>query len=428
MRFSTRWVRVSWLFALMLTMALAIVACGDDDAEPTATSTAAATGTPTAAATAAATATAAPTEPASGSTITVGAGEPIKVGISTILTGDLQALGIPIAQAAELAGVGVEIEGHAIQFERKDDQCSSEGGTSAAQQLIDAGVVGVVGPVCSSSVIASQPLYEEAGISTISPSSTAVASTAPAGREPYPTFFRVTYNDAIQGPALAAFASDELSAGTVYVVFFNDAYGQGLKDEFQAAYTGEVLGSEGFERGATDFSSIVTNIENKAPDAVFFSGFFGEAVPFITQLREKGLTMPFLSADGVRDEQFITLAGAAAEGAYLSLPSPTLSGDVYTKFKADYLAAYGKEADTSPFTAESYDASTALIAAIEAVAEVSGTSLTIDLAKLRDAIAATDMTGAIGHIQFDAKGDNAGGETPVSFFVVEDGQFVPYEG
>ncbi|MDA0365737.1 MAG: branched-chain amino acid ABC transporter substrate-binding protein [Chloroflexi bacterium] len=422
MRLSTRWVRVSWLLVLMLAMALTVVACGSSDDE--------ATGTPVATGTAVAggaTATVAP--PESGyPVITVGAGEPIKIGISTILTGDLQALGIPIAQAAELAGKDVTIEGHAITFERKDDQCSSEGGTSAAQQLIDAGVVGVVGPVCSSSVIASQPLYEEAGITTISPSSTAVASTAPAGRAPYATFFRVTYNDAIQGPALAKFASETLTAAKVYVVFFNDAYGQGLKDEFEKAYTGEVLGSEGFEKGATDFSSIVTNIEQAKPDAVFFSGFFGEAVPFITQLRESGQTMPFLSADGVRDEQFVTLAGAAAEGAYLSLPSPTLSGDVYTTFKTGYLAAYGKEADTSPFTAESYDAASVLIAALKQVAEVDGATLKIDLGKLRDAIAASDLTGAIGRIAFDEKGDNAGGETPVSFFIVKDGQFVPFEG
>ena len=245
---------------------------------------------------------------------------------------------------------------------------------------------------------------------------------------PEDQFFRVTYNDAIQGPALAKFATDTLNAQTVYVVYFNDAYGQGLKDEFTKAYTGTIAGSEGFEKGATDFSSIVTNIENAKPDAVFFSGFFAEAVPFITQLRESGQTMPFLSADGVRDQQFITLAGAAAEGAYLSLPSPQLAGDVYTKFKADYLAAYGNEADTSPFTAESYDASTVLIDALKSVAVADGDKLTIDLGKLRDAIAATDITGAIGKISFDAKGDNAGGETPVSFFVVKDGQFVPYGG
>ncbi|MBM3138663.1 MAG: branched-chain amino acid ABC transporter substrate-binding protein [Chloroflexi bacterium] len=406
MRASSRGVRWGWLAAVAALATLVAVACGDDGG-----------GTP-----------AAKSAQPGFKVVAVNKGQPIKIGISSILTGDLQALGIPIAQAAELAGKGVTVEGFSIAFERKDDTCSPEGGTSAAQQLINAGVVAVVGPVCSSSVIASQPLYEKAGITTVSPSSTAVASTKPAGRGVYKTFFRVTYNDAIQGPALANFAQNQLKAKSAYVVFFNDAYGQGLKDEFQKAFKGTVAGSEGFEKGATNFASIVTNIQNKKPDVVFFSGFFAEAVPFITQLREKGITTPFLSADGVRDEQFIKLAGKHAEGAYLSLPSPKLAGSVYDKFKADYKAAYQKEADTSPFTAESFDASTVIINAIKKVAQKDGDNLKIDLAKLQDAIAKSETTGAIGKIKFDAKGDNAGGETPVTFFVVKNGKFEAFKG
>jgi branched-chain amino acid transport system substrate-binding protein len=161
---------------------------------------------------------------------------------------------------------------------------------------------------------------------------------------------------------------------------------------------------------------------------VFFSGFFTEAVPFVKQLRAKGLTVPFLAADGVHDPQFIKLAGQAAEGAYVSLPSPKLSGDVYEKFKVDYHAAYGKPADSAPFTAESYDAATVLIDAIKQVAKKNGDTLTIDTGKLRDAIAKTNLNGAIGTIKFDGKGDNVGVETPVSFFVVKDGQFQPADG
>ena len=43
-------------------------------------------------------------------TLEIAEGDPIKIGISTILTGDLAALGLPIQAAAELAGEGVEIE------------------------------------------------------------------------------------------------------------------------------------------------------------------------------------------------------------------------------------------------------------------------------------------------------------------------------
>jgi ABC-type branched-subunit amino acid transport system substrate-binding protein len=222
-------------------------------------------------------------------TVTIPAGQPIKIGISSILAGDLESLGVPIAQAAEIAGEGVEIEGHAIEFVRRDDQCTPEGGASAATQLIDEGVIAVVGPVCSGSVIAAQPQYEAAGITHVSPSSTAIASTNPARGAVFQTFLRVTFNDAIQGPAQARFALEELDVTKVYVVHDTDAYGSGLRDAFSAAFEeggGEVVGVEGYEKQATDFQAIVTNILNSDAELVYFAGFFAEATPFLQQLRD----------------------------------------------------------------------------------------------------------------------------------------------
>lgn len=360
-------------------------------------------------------------------TVTIAAGEPIKIGISTVLSGDLESLGVPIAQAAELAGEGVEVEGHPIEFVRKDDLCTPEGGASAATQLIDEGVVAVVGPICSGGVIAAQPQYEQAGISHISPSSTAIAATNPDRGTPYVTFFRVTYNDGVQGPAQAEFALNELGATKAYVVNDTDAYGSGLRDAFSAAFEdggGEIVGTEGYEKKTTDFQSIVTNIQNSDADLVYFAGFYAEATPFIQQLRAADPDIPFLSGDGVRDDEFLAGAGDAAEGAYLSLPSPVLQGQVFDDFASRFEEAYGEPATDSPFTAESFDSATILVQALQQVAEADGDSLTIDTKALNDAIRDTSITGAIGKISFDEKGDNAGGETPVTLFKVENGEFV----
>jgi len=54
-------------------------------------------------------------------TVTIEPGQPIKIGISSVLSGDLESLGLPIAQAAELTGKDVEIEGFTIEFVRRDD-------------------------------------------------------------------------------------------------------------------------------------------------------------------------------------------------------------------------------------------------------------------------------------------------------------------
>lgn len=362
-------------------------------------------------------------------TRTINSGETIKIGISTILSGDLLSLGEPIAQGAELAGEGVTIEGFEIEFVREDDLCTSEGGAQAASRLIEAGVVAVVGPICSGGVIAAQPAYEAAGITHVSPSSTAISATNPDGRDPFQTFARVTYNDGVQGPAQAEFALNELSLTSAYIVYDTDAYGSGLRDAFKARFEedGEIAGEEGYEKGTTDFASIITNITNSDADLVYFAGFYAEATPFIQQLRQADPDITFLSGDGVRDDEFLAGAGDAAEGAYLSLPSPVLAGEIYDDFAARFEEAYGQAASDSPFTAEAYDAATVIIRALESVAELDGENLTIDLEALNEAIRNTEIDGAIGKISFDEKGDNSGGETPVSLFVVEGGEFVPVE-
>lgn len=361
-------------------------------------------------------------------TVTISAGDTIKIGISSILSGDLEALGVPIAQAAELASVGVTIEGFEIEWVRKDDSCSPEGGQSAASQLLEAGVVAVVGPVCSGSVIAAQDQYEAAGVTHVSPSSTAIKSTSPDRGTPYSTFFRVTYNDAIQGPAQADFAIDTLEVNTVFIVHDTDAYGTGLQDAFAEAFVdrgGEIVGSaQGYEKGATDFQSIIASIQAEDPDLVYFAGFFSEGTPFLQQLRGVNADVLFLSGDGVRSAEFISGAGADAEGAYLSLPSPVLEGGVFDDFAAKFEAEVGAAAIDSPFTAEAFDAATVIINALIEVAEKDGDDLVIDLDKLNKAIADTDFTGVIGRIKFDDKGDNAGGETPVTLWIVTNGEFV----
>jgi branched-chain amino acid transport system substrate-binding protein len=399
--------RFLWILTVLAIFAVMLAACGDDDDDDD--------------------------DDGDGGdfpTVTVASGETIKLGISSILSGDLESLGVPIAQAAELASEGVEIGGHTIEWIRHDDQCTPEGGASAATQLIEAGVVAVVGPVCSGSVIASQDQYEAAGITHISPSSTAIASTAPARGTPYGTFFRVTYNDGIQGPAQAAFALDELGATSVYVVHDTDAYGSGLRDAFSEAFEdggGTIAGTEGYEKGTTDFQAIVTNIQNADVDLVYFAGFFAEATPFLQQLRQVDEDVLFLAGDGVRDDEFLNGAGDDAEGAYLSLPSPVLEGAVFDDFAAKFEEAVGQAATDSPFTAEAFDAATIIVMALQEVAEVDGDEVTIDLGALNEAIRNLEIDGAIGHIAFDEKGDNAGGETPVTLFVVENGEFVAVE-
>ncbi len=413
MKERTSKLRLLWLIAIVSMMALVAVACGgddDDDDDDNGNGGGDVT-----------------YGNAGFKTIEIAAGAPIKIGISSILSGDLTVIGLPIADAAELASEGKTIAGRSIEWVRRDDTCSAAGGATAATQLIQENVVAVIGPVCSGAVVASQPAYEEAGITQVSPSSTAISVTHPDRGAVFQTFLRTTYSDAIQGPAQAEFAYNDLEARTAYIVFDTDAYGSGLRDAFRKAFTdlgGKIVGTpEGFEKGATDFLSIVTNIQAAKPDIVYFAGFNSEATPFIKQLRQENREVLFLAGDGVKNDDFLSGAGVDAEGAYLSLPSPVYSSPAYETFGKTYEAKTGAARDASPYTAESYDAASIIIAAIEKVAVEEGGVLKIDLKKLNEEIRKTELAGAAGTIKFDARGENIGGETPVTLFKVTNGAY-----
>jgi len=349
----------------------------------------------------------------------------IPIGISSALTGDVAGLGIPIADSAEAAGNGVQIKGKNIKWVREDDLCTPEGGPAAAERLLAAGVVAVVGPICSGGTQASLAIYDKAGITHISPSATSGSLTKPERAEgPYVTFFRVPVLNADEAVAQAEFAYETLDAKKAFVLFDTDDYGKDLSTEFMNAFKeegGEIVGTPtGYEKKTTDFQSIITNIKASGADVIYMAGFFAEATPFLQQLRADASlkTIPFVGGDGIKNDELISGAKEAAEGAYLALPG-TL-GSQFETYKSKFAGA-----DTATFGPEAYDAATAIIRALEKVAVEKDGKLEIDLKKLNEEIKNSDFEGASGKVEFGNNGNRAGGV--VRFFKVEGGKYVQLE-
>ncbi len=354
----------------------------------------------------------------------------IPIGISSALTGDTAGLGIPIADSAEAAGDGVTIKGHAIKWVREDDLCTPEGGPAAADRLIKAKVVAAVGPICSGGTRAALKTFDDAGITHISPSATAGDLTSPTRAEgPYVTFFRVPVLNSDEAKAQAKFAHDTLGAKKAFVVFDTDDYGKDLAAEFQKYFKedgGEIVGTPaGYEKKTTDFKSIIANIKDAKPDVIYQAGFYAEATPFLTQLRAEAdlKEIPYIGGDGIKNDELITGAKAAADGAYLALPGTT--GSQFDTYKDKFAKLFKGDADTATFGAEAYDAATAIIKALEKVAVEKDGKIEVDLKKLNEAIKDSNFEGASGKIEFGDNGNRAGGV--VRFFKVEGGKYVQLE-
>jgi branched-chain amino acid transport system substrate-binding protein len=395
------------MLAAVATVALFAAACGDDDSGG---STAGFTD--------------AGYKAAGFKTVELSSGQSIKIGVSSALSGDVKGLGLPIADSAESA-TSDSIKGHKIEVVREDDLCSAEGGPAAADRLIKAGVIAVVGPICSGGTRASLAAYDKAGITHISPSATAGDLTTPTRPEgPYVTFFRVPVLNADEAEAQAKFAKDTLKAKKAFVVFDTDDYGKDLSEQFQKFFKaggGSIVGSPaGYEKKTTDFKSVISNIKAAKPDVVYLAGFFAEATPFVQQLRADSdlKNVAFLAGDGVKNDEFLK-AGAAAEGAYLALPGTT--GSEFATYKKKYADRFKGDADGATFGAEAYDAMTIILNAIDKTASGGADKLTIDLKKLNDAIKNTNLSGASGQIKFENNGNRAGAVT--RFFQVKNGKY-----
>jgi branched-chain amino acid transport system substrate-binding protein len=362
-------------------------------------------------------------------TVEVPSGEPVVIGVSTMLEGDLAPTGEALRDAATLAGEGVSIAGHEVEFVATDDGCTIDGGSAAAEDLVATDrLVAVVGPSCSDAVLGSQPVFEQAGITHISQLSTNILTTDPEDRDPYQTFLRTVFNDRIQGEQQAAFAEEELGAGTAFVVYEAFRYG-GAADTFRSTFTGELVGDVGFEDEA-DFPDIVAQINEASPDLVYFSGFYPTGIPFVQALRDGGYTGPVLAGDAMYDQAMIDGLGELAEQElYVTLPSPPLGGPEFEEFSSRYQEAFGSDPTSTSFTAESFDAATAILLGLQAdgVVEETDGGIEVDLAALNEAIYEVSFDGASGPVRFDDKGDRiAEGLTPVTVFVVRDGTFAPF--
>ena len=227
----------------------------------------------------------------------------------------------------------------------------------------------------------------------------------------------------------AKFAYDTLKAKTAFVVFDTDDYGKDLSAEFQKAFIakgGKIVGTPaGYEKKTTDFKSIIANIKAEKPDVIYQAGFFAEATPFLTQLRAESdlKATPYVGGDGIKNDELLSGAKDAAEGAYLALPGTTGSG--FDTYKTKYAALFKGDADTATFGAEAYDAATAIIKALDKVAVEKDGKLEVDLKKLNEEIKKSNFEGASGKVEFGDNGNRAG--AVVRFFKVEGGKYVQLE-
>lgn len=365
--------------------------------------------------------------------VEVAPGADITIGTALVITTADADLGQDSQNGAVVAGNLRNDEGgilgHQIAWDHQDDQCSAEGGTTAARALVaDPQIAAVIGTSCSSAGVPAAQITSDAGVLMVSPSNTAPSLTAEGTHEPF--YGRTAHNDKVQGAAMAKFACEELGVTSAATVHDGSPYSEQLQqvfaDEFVAQCGGTITTQQAVAPTDTDFRTVLTQIAAGSPELIYYPIFTAGGALMTQQARETvGLEDTELAgADGMQSQTFLSAAGAAANGIYTSGPDLNFPGSFYEEtFLPAYYDLCGCDATLSVFHAHAFDAANLVMDAIEAVAlEGSDGTLYIPRTALRDQFFSTSgYAGVTGTLTCDALGDCA--DPKISVSLIQDGTY-----
>ena len=356
------------------------------------------------------------------------------IGSVMSLTGSLGALGQQIAKGAQLAIADLNAAGGAngctVSLALLDDQTSASVGVDAAKKLVDVQhVPGIVGALSSgvsaailTSVTAPSKVVQISPAST-SPTFTQLAKDGKSGGY----WFRTTPSDALQGVAMAKVALDA-GIKKAAVLYLNNAYGQGLSEEFTNAFTklgGSVTQNVVYNPSQPSYRSEVNKALSPTPDGVFLIGYPGDGTTIARDWVSSGGPQKWLLPDGLQSQDFVNDVGAQ----YLKNVNGTAAGSVTTpslaSFQKEYQAKFG-ELPTQAYIPNAYDATVLIGLAISSAKSADGTAIRDNIRKVTDPSGekiyagademkkamqllsqskAIQYIGASGPLQFDQYGD-----------------------
>lgn len=344
------------------------------------------------------------------------AGDTIKIGVVTSVSGENKPWGMDQLDGCKLAVDEVNaaggINGKKVEIVEGDTASKPDQAKLAAEKVLGSEVISIVGEVSSGNTIQIAKSAFDKGVPVVAVGATKTDLTNEGSH-----VFRVCYTDAFQGPAMAKFAFDKKNLKKVAILTDNALpYSQGLSDSFRAEFTklgGQIVADEKYESGSkqgTDYQGVLTNIAKANPEGLFLSGYFTEVGPIAKQARAAGIKAVFLGGDGWDSDTILTGGGDAIIGGFFANhynnldPSPEVQGFL-TKWKAKH---NGQEPSTT-MGALGYDAMAVTLDALKRASSPDSKSL---MAALEDTVGFKGVSGEI-----TLKGMN--GNPPKKLIVVE---------
>jgi ABC-type branched-subunit amino acid transport system substrate-binding protein len=367
--------------------------------------------------------------------------DPIVIGVSLGLTGDLGSFTLPLQNAVRVAEAQVNavggLFGRPVEFRIVDDKSDEDKVVfGVVSQFVSDGALAVIGPAGSSQVVAVQDLLRKNKIIQITPSATSPALTTiqtPSDR----FLFRTTPNDDVQGKVLVIVATagasgspSDAGAGDgggdagasaggckrMAIVHIDNAYGNGMAQVISATMPSRggqiVLDIAVPVQAAAQYKNEIAQVMNARPDCMALIAYDVVGDQVMRDLQTARTQTPgqlppgffVIGTDGIYTSGFIMngrrdpsdpTSPTVAEGVIGTNPDTNPKTREYYEFKNLYAAHYPLpkcdpadpgSSEPAPFTANIFDAS---IMAVLAIAKAG----TKDRARIRDSLLDISRTG-----------------------------------
>lgn len=331
-------------------------------------------------------------------------GDPIRIGLTTVLTGDRSlegeyATNVVKIITEEINGAG-GVLGRPIEIVIEDAQGNDVGAVTAWKKLAaDDSIVAIIGTDSSNDNLAVADLAQKSQIMTTGQGSSPTLRDVCNAN---PWMFQLRACDVTLCEALINHAVNTLGYKTFALINETESSSSDQAKLFKGALAkyGITPSVEvSFATGTKDLTAQLVQIQQANVDAVIGAAFSDQAALLLQQMRAIGMEdMPVLGSNGFTDVVTLRLAGETAEGVMAATHwAPTTTSPKGAALSKKYTELYGEDCGKS--AAQVYDHISVICEAIKRAGST-------DRAAIRDAMnTITDYVGTMTTYDCSTNGD-----------------------
>jgi len=345
----------------------------------------------------------------------------IKIGAPLPLTGPLSPEGVKQQEGYNLwaetanakGGIKVAGKSYKVELVYADYASNTPRAVQTAERLITEDKVNFLfSPFGSGAAKAASGVSEKYGIPTIA----ATASSEQVYDQGYKFLFGTfTPNQTLTEPLANLVTAKDSKIKRVAILARNDLFPLAIAQEMEKSAKTRKLDVVMFEKyaiGTMDHASAITQMRAAKPDWVFATGYINDLILIRKQMKDLGIKAPVVTMiAGPAYQEFIDAAGPLAENISSAAwwhPAVRYKGEDVFGSTEDFNKAWQAKYKTEPDYAQ---ASAAAAGAVLQIAiEKAGS---IDPSKVRDTLAALDVTTFYGKVKFGPTGQITSLEPPV---------------